>query len=369
MAFNICIIGAGLGGLTLARVLSLQGVPATVYEADASSAARVQGGQLDIHEDTGLAAIAAAGLTGAFEGIIHHGGGATRLLRADGTVLVDTPDDATRPEVLRGDLRQILLDSLPEGTVAWGKKLAKVSVLGEGLHRLAFTDGLEVVSNLLVGADGAWSKVRPLLSSARPEYTGTTYIETYLQDVDARHATAAAAVGRGSMFAMAPGRGITTHRETGDVLHTYVQLNRSLRWLDAIDFSDVDTSKRRVAEEFAGWAPALVALITEGDGALIPRPIYTLPSAHRWDRARGVTLLGDAAHLMPPSGEGANLAMFDAALLACALIERTQDLETRLAAYESEMFARSEREAEAAGRLLETTLGRDAPHSLARFFS
>lgn len=72
--------------------------------------------------------------------------------------------------MLRGDLRRILLESLPEGTVQWGKKLAGAVSLGDGRHELTFTDGTRVRTDLLVGADGAWSKVRKLVSDAEPTY-------------------------------------------------------------------------------------------------------------------------------------------------------------------------------------------------------
>src|SRR4051794_35558534 len=228
MRTPITIIGAGLGGLTLARVLHVHGIPATIYEADPSAAARTQGGQIDIHEHNGQVALDAAGLTDEFRAIIHEGGEASRALAQDGTVLVDMPDEGTagRPEVLRGDLRRILLDSLPAGTVQWGRKVTGARSLGDGRHELTFAGGPAVTSDhLLVGADGAWSKVRPLLSAAQPAYVGTVFVETYLYDVDRRHAASARAVGTGSMYAASPGQGIAAHREAGDVLHTYVQLH------------------------------------------------------------------------------------------------------------------------------------------------
>ena len=369
MTTPVTIVGAGLGGLTLARVLHVHGVPATIYEAELSAETRTQGGQLDIHEQDGQAALEAAGLTDAFRAIIHEGGAASRVLDQDGAVLLDEPDDSRRPEVLRGDLRRILLESLPAETVQWGRKLTDVAPLGDGRHALTFAEGSSVTTGLLVGADGAWSKVRPLLSIAAPEYVGTTFIETYLYDADERHAAAAEAVGAGAMFALAPGKGIFAHREAGGVLHTYVALNRSAEWFAGIDFGEAAAVTARIAAEFDGWAPALTALITDGEAAPIPRPIYALPSGHRWDHVPGVTLLGDAAHLASPAGEGANLAMFDGAELGKAIAARPDDIEAALAAYEAAMFARSESAATDAHLVLDLCLGDRAPLSLVDFFT
>ncbi len=371
MITPVTIVGAGLGGLVLARVLHVHNIAATVYEADRSAASRTQGGQLDIHAHTGQRALHAAGLTDAFRAIIHTGGAALRVLDQHGRPLLEEPDDADgdRPEVLRGDLRQILIDALPDGTIRWGRKLAGVEPIGQGRHTLFFADGSVVTTSLLVGGDGGWSKVRPLLSDARPEYVGTSIVETYLYDADERHAAAAAAVGAGAMFALAPGKGIVAHREAGNVLHAYVELNRPAEWIAAIDFTDAATAARRVAAEFDGWAPALTALITDGESAPVPRAIHALPIGHAWDRVRGVTLLGDAAHLMPPSGEGANLAMLDGAELGRALAAHPDDVEAALAAYEEALFPRSHAAAVDAHKLLELCLGDRAPLGLIEFFT
>jgi 2-polyprenyl-6-methoxyphenol hydroxylase-like FAD-dependent oxidoreductase len=371
MTTPVTIIGAGLGGLTLARVLHVHGIPVAIYEADASAQARTQGGQLDIHENNGQLALEAAGLTGEFRAIIHEGGQATRMLDQHGAVLLDQPDDgsAARPEVLRGDLRRILIDSLPAETIRWGKKLTAASALGGGRHELAFADAATVTTGLLVGADGAWSKVRPLLSEATPEYTGTTFIETYLYDADERHSATAKAVGGGAMYALTPGKGIVAHREAGDILHTYVELNRPAEWVAGLERADAGAAAARVAAEFGGWAAELTVLITDGETAPVARMIYALPDHHRWDRAPGVTLLGDAAHLMPPSGEGANLAMFDGSELGTALAGHPGDIEAALYAYEEAMFARSAAEAADAHEILDLCLGDRAPFGLIEFLA
>ena len=366
---HVTIVGAGLGGLTLARTLHVNGIPATIYEAEPSADARIQGGQLDIHEHNGQIALQAAGLTQAFRAIIHEGGAATRILDRDGAVLLEEPDDARRPEVLRGDLRRILLDSLPPGTIRWGKKLANVLPLGGGRHKLTFTDGSTATTDLLVGADGAWSKVRPLLSPAKPVYVGVTFIEAYLHDVDVRHAAAAALVGNGAMYAATPGKGITAHREAGDIIHTYVQLKCTAELVAGLDFTEQAAGKVRVASEFEAWAPVLTALITDSETTPVARMIHTLPDEHRWHRSPGVTLLGDAAHLMPPSGEGANLAMFDAAELATAIAAHPGDLEAALSAYEEPMFVRSAAEAIDAREILDLCLGERAPWGLVEFLT
>lgn len=363
----VTIVGGGLGGLILARILYLHGIPMTVYEAEASPAARTQGGQLDIHVHDGQAALAAAGLIDAFRGIIHRGAAGLRVLNPHGELLFEDHDDAElRPEVLRGDLRQLLLDSLPPGTIQWGKKLAGVTALGGGRHALSFTDGSRVQTELLVGADGAWSKVRPLVSDARPRYLGTVMVETYLYDVDRRHPTTAGLVGAGSMYAPIPGQALGAHREPGGVIHAYIQLNRSGEWADALDFTD-SSAFARVAAEFAGWAPALTALVTASETLPVVRKISALPPDHRWQRVPGVTLLGDAAHLTAPSGGGANLAMFDGAQLGAALAAHPDNVEAALRAYETALFTRSAAAAGFASELQDICLGARTPQSFIAF--
>ncbi|TCU66168.1 FAD binding domain-containing protein [Bradyrhizobium sp. R2.2-H] len=124
----------------------------------------------------------------------------------------------------------------------------------------------------------------------------------------------------------------------------------------------------QVAALFGGWSPALTALIAGSDTPLVPRLIYNLPDEHRWARIPGVTLVGDAAHLMAPNGEGANLAMLDGAELAQAIIAHPGDTEAALAAYEQALFPRNATEAAGTHKLLDLCLGERAPYGLIEFF-
>ncbi|MET7571342.1 NAD(P)/FAD-dependent oxidoreductase [Streptomyces sp. NPDC005492] len=344
----IAVVGGGLGGLTLARVLHVNGIEAAVFDLEASPAARTQGGMLDIHHDSGQPALRAAGLYEEFRALVHQGGEATRVLDKAATVLLDEPDDGNggRPEVDRGQLRDLLLDSLPEGTVRWGAKVTGARPLDGGRHEATLADGTSFTTDLLIGADGAWSRVRSLLSDALPAYTGISFVEVDLPEAAVRHPVSAEVVGGGMLFALAAGKGFLAHHETDGSLHIYVALSVPEDEFDGIDFADTEAAKAYTLEHFADWDKSLRALVADADGPLVPRRIHALPIGHRWDRVPGVTLLGDAAHLMSPfAGVGANLAMLDGAELGLALAAHPGDTEAALTAYEERLFPRAEESA------------------------
>ncbi|MFT3696596.1 MAG: NAD(P)/FAD-dependent oxidoreductase [Kofleriaceae bacterium] len=368
---TISIIGGGPGGLLLTRVLHIHGIAATVYEAEASSTSRGQGGMLDMHEHNGKIALREAGLYDEFLRHVHIGGEEMRITDPQGTLLFAEPDPGTnnRPEIRRGDLRQMLLDSLPPATVQWGKKVSSVRSLGDGRHHVTFTDGTTIETDLLIGADGAWSKVRPLVSAAKPEYVGVSFVETFLHDVDHQHPATAALVGGGAFYAALPGKAITVHREPGNMVHAYIALRRPQEWFAAIDFHDPKAVAARILAEFADWAPELTTVITASTTPPVLRTINALPSGHRWDPTPGVTLIGDAAHLTAPSGEGANLALLDGALLGNAIAAHPDDFAAALAAYEPPMFERSGEEAVEAIAMTERCFGDSAPYGMIEFFT
>ncbi|MEU2041610.1 FAD-dependent oxidoreductase [Nocardia niwae] len=365
---TITIIGAGLGGLALARVLHRNGIDSVVYERDASRDARGQGGMLDIH--SGQRALREAGLIDQFYAIARGEGQDMRLLEPDGTLLLqeDTPDDAPldRPEVDRADLRNLLLDSLPERTVRWGHAFERAD---NGL--LHFTNGGSATYDLLVGADGAQSRVRALLTDARPAHIGQNVVELGIPDIDRTHPDLAAMVGRGNYWVLGNGISLAAQRNgDGRVRIGLSFYNTAEDWIETsgIPFDDPAAARERLIDLLPGWHSRFTALIAACDDTVAPRSITTLPTGLTWPSTPGVTLLGDAAHLMPPVGEGANMALLDGALLGLALAEHPDDFPSAVAEYEREMFERTSAAARMSAGIQEILMSPDAGRRMLAFF-
>ncbi|WP_213982105.1 NAD(P)/FAD-dependent oxidoreductase [Sphingomonas sp. dw_22] len=359
---RIAIIGGGPAGLTLARILQTRGIASTVYEADAHALERPQGGTLDLHADTGQRALRLAGLEAPFLAAARYGDQGMRLFDRDGTMLFDMPEaEGDRPEVDRTVLRRMLLDSLEPGTVRWGRKVTAIEA--EGDRYAVVSEGERIEYDLVVGADGAWSRVRPLVSDAVPAYDGVTFVEMGIDDADARHPAVAGLVGHGKIFAFGENRTLIAQRNGGGHIRIYLALRVAEDW-DVLDGLLAREAGPHLLALLDGFAPGLQDIVRAAEDWLVVRRIHALPAGHRWAHRPGVTLIGDAAHLMSPfGGEGVNLAMADAADLAAVLAEGGD-----IAAFEAAMCARAEPAAAGAARGLAGAVSmHGAAHALARF--
>ncbi len=367
---TVAIVGAGLGGLLLARVLHMNGIDADVYERESSCGARGQGGMLDLHSGTGQRALREAGLIDQFHAIARREGQDLRLLEPDGTLLLqeDTPEDAPleRPEVDRADLRNLLLDSLPGHAVHWGHAFEHAD---NGV--LHFTDGNSATYDLLVGADGADSRVRPLLTDARPAHTGQNAVELGIPDIDRTHPDLAAMVGRGNYWVLGNDQSLSAQRNGDGRVRIYLSFyNTAEDWFatSRIPFDDPAAARVRLTDLLTGWNSRITALIAACDNTILPRSITTLPVGLTWPSTPGVTLLGDAAHLMPPVGQGANMAMLDGALLGRALGAHPDDFPAAVKEYEREMFERTSAAARQSAHMQEILTSPNAGQTMLAFF-
>ena len=313
---RIAIIGGGPGGLMLARLLHLHGLAPVVFERDAHAEERPQGGSLDLHADTGQRAIRAAGLEAAFHAEARPEDQGDKLYDADANLLFDRDghgDD--RPEIDRSALRRILLDSLPEGMVRWNSRVEAITP-DDGGHTIVTATGTQTF-DIVIGADGGWSRVRTLLNDVQPRYEGAVFVELGFDR--RRHPQVDALVGAGKMFAVGDNRLLIGQRNGNDHIRGYAGWRIDEADARALGAMPRDAVRAAALAVFEGWSPVLRDLIVSAD-LLGVRPLYALPIGHRWPSVAGVTLLGDAAHLMSPfAGEGVNLALADAVDLAAAL--------------------------------------------------
>ncbi|MFJ3794215.1 FAD-dependent oxidoreductase [Kitasatospora sp. NPDC090091] len=351
---RIAVVGAGLGGLALAAVLHHHGRPVTVFEREASPTARGQGGTLDIRAGSGQVALRAAGLLDRFHALARPEGQEWRVVEPltgvarsatgpdhDGEIPGPTEES---PEIDRGQLRGLFLDSLPANAVRWGDGISEVTPLGDGTWRLHLADGTTEDADLVVGADGAWSRVRPALSDARPVYTGVTFVEAGFDDCDRRHPDLARLVGPGTMLARSAGGALVAQRNSDGHIRGYAAVRVPEDWHRGEGLDDQAAVRARLLTMFDGWDEKLRYLLRHNDRPFVHRPLYDLPAPHTWEHTPGITLLGDAAHLLPPVGLGANLAMLDGADLAHALLTEPT-VGDAVRAYEAVMLPRSARAA------------------------
>ncbi len=214
-----------------------------------------------------------------------------RIVDHTGAILRDEADDGTltRPEVDRGQLRDMLIDSLPDDTIRWGHKAIHIHADAgtTGRHEVTFTNGETITTDLLIGADGAWSRVRSLISDATPAYTGISFVEADLFDADERRPAQAEIMGGGMLFAFRGNTGILGHRETDGSLHSYLGIRIDEDWIDTIDFSDTATAQQTILDLLDGWNDALRGLVTNSDTGLTPRRVNALPVGHSWPRVPG----------------------------------------------------------------------------------
>lgn len=377
---KIAIIGGGPGGLTLARLLQLKGVKVKVYERDYNEHARVQGATLDLHYDSGLKVMDAAGLMDAFKAAYRPGAERGRVADEQGNILfqdknpeglLDFGHEEFRPEIDRGPLRDMLLGSLQPGTVVWNSHFKSMSRNDDG-WLLEFHNGSTAYADIVVGADGANSKVRPYITPEQPFYSGVTILQGNVPDSATVIPKIHQLLNGGKLYVHTSDKYLHVSSKGDGSLDFYITFKRDEHWIQnsGFDFSNKTQLLKWAGQEFAGWSPLWIDLFTHVAMPLLDRPQYCMPMEHRWESLPYLTLLGDAAHPMPPSGEGVNLAMLDALTLAdCLTSDRYPDTQAAMAAYEQEMLERGAAEARESLEMADWMLSEGASERMIAIFT
>jgi 2-polyprenyl-6-methoxyphenol hydroxylase-like FAD-dependent oxidoreductase len=361
---KIAIIGGGPVSLTLANILQNNSIPFTVYEA--SSSFRTSGGTLDLHPESGQLALREAGLHDEFKKYARPEGDALKLLDIFGKLhwdenTVDKQDTKTgeeyqgRPEIDRSKLMELLFQNLNKDNIKFGKKLQEVlpnstSSDAAPTYDLHFADSTTIGPfNAVIGGEGAWSRVRSLLTPVRPQYSGISTIEIWVNDLNA-NTWLSNFVGSGSCFGFGEGCAIQCQRQGDGQLRTYASLRVPENFFETsgIDWSKGVEARKEYLEKFfpPGLGEDLKRVVLETGDEVTPRKLYELPVGFRWPSLPGVTLIGDAAHLMTPfAGVGVNVGMTDSLVLGKEIIAAwngEKRLDEALKAYEEEMWPRAE---------------------------
>lgn len=349
---QVAIIGGGPGGLTLARLLQNKGVSVKVYERDVNANVRVQGATLDLHFESGLKALEEAGLMDKFKQTYRPGADRVRIVKEDGTIYFDEHeeehtydfgDENFRPEIDRGPLRNLLLHSLKPNTVVWDSHIVSLERTGDN-WKIVFQNGNTATADIIIGADGANSKIRPFVTPIRSFYSGVSILERNIPDAATNTPKIHALLKGGKIMAFGDSKTISISAKGDGSLDCYVGFKAEANWIadNGIDIKDNNQILDWFKKEYSKWDSIWLELFEYNGNNFTARPLHCMPLDQSWESQPDITLLGDAAHLMPPyAGEGVNMAMLDALELSqCLTNGKFEDIQSAIAGYENQMLAR-----------------------------
>jgi len=350
---SIAIVGGGPGGLTLARLLQLKGADVRVFERDLNKNARVQGSPLDLHDDSGLAAIRKAGLLEEFKQNYLIGADRELIMNENAEIFYSDHESKPeedfgkrhfRPEIDRGTLRKILLESLQPETVVWNSHFVSMEKQSEGwiLH---FKNNTTAYADIVIACDGANSKIRPYITDSKAFYTGITMLEGNIQQVKETAPKVNALLKGGKIMAFGNNKNLLMGQKGNGDIGFYASFRTNENWASgsSLDFTDRNQILDWYKTTYPEWDSIWLELFENAETPFIPRPIYCIPFDQIWETQSNVTLIGDAAHVMPPfAGEGVNMAMLDALELSeCLTSDQYESLKEAISAYEVQMRKRA----------------------------
>ena len=365
---HIAIVGGGPGGLMLGLLLQRQGFSFTIYERGYQNMHSDRGGSLDIHDDSGQLPLKEAGIFENFRKHARYEGEDTRIVNKDGEILYDedAEGEGNRPEIDRGKLCDIIMEQIHPENIKYGFKFEKLIQRDNGEVELVFENGTTVMTNLVIGADGAFSQIRSYLTNAKPEYTGISMIE--MNSDENEHPDLLKFNKNGKLIGLGGDQAILGQRNGDGRIMAYISFKTKYEKLDEYRKLSLDALKERLLAEYSDWDSELQNYIAYSYDDIKFRRIYKLPIGLTWATQPNITIIGDAAHLMSPfAGEGVNMALYDAYILAESF-KNFNNLTEVLKVYEQQMFETTKVHAKESQDNLEIFFSENGAEKMAQFF-